>query len=244
MIVWFVAIGVAGAARGGRASGHRSRAVAHLRRRVHRRPSGRGLRRDGRRHARDHRRRGALRRHGPLRAPADPPRLVRARVPGAHAELPRSVRARPAPAGRDREPVLPPPPALGAHPDGAAGDGRHRDRLAGRHLRRVLGLAPGRADGLPAASDRSPHVAARDRPDLRAGRQLGPLRRSSSRSSSASGPRSGSAAPTASRSAAPSSSRPCSSWRSRAGAGAGRGGCCWPALRSSCRSRPRSWPRT
>ena len=82
-----------GRRRGGGASGHRSRAVAHLCRRVHRRPSGRCLRRHGRRHARDHRRRGALCRHGPLRAPADPPRLVRARVPGAHAELPRSIRA-------------------------------------------------------------------------------------------------------------------------------------------------------
>ena len=38
------------------------------------------------------RRRGALRRHGPLRARADPPRLVLRRLPGADAELPRPGR--------------------------------------------------------------------------------------------------------------------------------------------------------
>ena len=65
-----------------------------------------------------HRRRGALRRHGALRPPADPARVVRRRVPGADPQLHRPGRADPArPAGR-RQPVLPAGPALGAAADG------------------------------------------------------------------------------------------------------------------------------
>ena len=53
-----------------------------------------------------HRRRGALRRHGALRQAADPARLLRARAPGAAAELLRPGRAAAARPGGGGEPVL------------------------------------------------------------------------------------------------------------------------------------------
>ena len=194
-----------------------------LRRRVRRRPPGCRVRRDGRRHAGDHGRGGALRRHGPLRPSADPPGVVLAGVPGADAELPGAVgRSSCASPAAIENPFFLLAPALVAHPDGAAGDGRHGDRLPGRHLRRVLGLAPGRPARLPASPHRPPHVPAHRRPDLRAGWSTGRCSSPSSRSSSASAPPSGSAAPTASPSAARSSSPPCCSSPSRAGAGTGR----------------------
>ena len=57
----------------------------------------------------------------------------------------------------------------------AAGHRGHDHRLAGRHLRGVLGDPPGRAARLPAAADDPPHLGARGRPGLRPGDQLGAL---------------------------------------------------------------------
>ena len=53
------------------------------------------------------RRRGALRRHGPFRPPADPVGLARPRPAGAGAELSRTGRAAARPSRADREPLLP-----------------------------------------------------------------------------------------------------------------------------------------
>ena len=106
-----------------------------------------------------------------------------------------------APAGRDREPVLPSAPVLVAHPDGAAGDGRHGDRLPGRHLRRVLALAPGRPARLLASPRPSATRPATPRARSTCRWSTGRCSSSSLRSSSASGRPSASAAPTASRSA-------------------------------------------
>ena len=69
-------------------------AVAALHRLLRRRPPVPGLHRDGRGGAGDHRRGGALRRHGPLRPLADPAGVVRARVPLPDAQLPGAGRAR------------------------------------------------------------------------------------------------------------------------------------------------------
>ena len=105
------------------------------------------------------RRRGAVRRHGALRPPADPPRLVRARVPGAVVAVHGPGRADPARSEGDREPVLPADAALVADPGRDPGDVRDRDRVAGRDLRRVQRDPPGDLARLPAAADDPPHVA-------------------------------------------------------------------------------------
>ena len=62
---------------------------------VRRRPPVHGVHRDGRGRPGDHRRRGAVRGHGPLRAAPDPGVLVRGGVPGADPQLP-------GPGGADR----------------------------------------------------------------------------------------------------------------------------------------------
>ena len=83
-----------------------------------------------------HRQRSALRRHGALRTPADPRRLVLAGLPGSARQLLRpggaAARARP---GSGREPVL--RPGAGVVPLPAGGDRhpRRRHRLAGSDLR-------------------------------------------------------------------------------------------------------------
>ena len=64
-------------------------------------------------------------------------------------------------------------PDVGAAPDGRARDAGDGDRLAGGHLRRVLGDPPGGAARLPAAPAHRPHLGAGDRADLRPGRELG-----------------------------------------------------------------------
>ncbi len=61
---------------------------------------------------------------------------------------------------------------LGARAAGGAGDVRDRDRVAGRHLGRVLAHAAGDPDGLLPAADHHAHVEPPDRPDLRAVHQL------------------------------------------------------------------------
>ena len=77
----------------------------------------------------------------------------------------------------DREPVLPAVPRVEPDPDGRPGHVRDGDRLPGGDLRRVLGHAPGRRARVPASADDPPHVPSGDRAGLRAGGQLGHLRR-------------------------------------------------------------------
>ena len=224
MVVWFVVIAAAGLGPGRRPPGDRQGALAPLRGRVLRRPLRHRLHLARRDRADDHRRRGALRRHGPLRPQADQPRLVPRRLPGADPQLHGPGIADPRNPERDRQPVLPADPALGPDADGAAGDGGDGDRLAGGHLRRLLGHPPGGPARLPAAADDPPHLGRRDRPGLRAGGQLVPARRGASRWSSASAPRPSSPPPTGSPSPARSPSTPCSSSSSPARSGANRAG--------------------
>ena len=80
-------------------------------------------------------------------------------------------------AERARKPVLPPRAGLGALSAGGARHRRHRDRLAGHHLRRLLDGAAGRAAGPEPARARPAHLGQRVRPDLRAGGQLAAARR-------------------------------------------------------------------
>ncbi len=124
------------------------------------------------------RRRGALRRHGPLRRPPDPPRVVRRRAARPRAELLRAGRDHHLGPRRRREPVL--PDGAGARVDGLPGRGprhdRDRHREPGRHLGRVLAHAAGGSARLPAAPRHPADVVARDRADLYPGRQLGAAR--------------------------------------------------------------------
>ena len=78
--------------------------------------------------------------------------------------------------GGDQQPVLPDGAGLGAAAAGVPGHGRHGDRLAGADLGRLLGHQAGDAAGHPAAHADPAHLRARHRPDLRALRQLGPVR--------------------------------------------------------------------
>ncbi len=173
MVVWFVVIGIAGLRRGGqRPRGHQG-ALADLRPRVHRRrtrswpssPAGAVVL--------------AITGAEALYADmghfgASPIRrvLVPAGLPGADPQLPRPGRADPARPLRDREPLLPALPRLGAAPDGRARDRRHGDRVAVGHLGGLLGHPAGRQPRLPAPRDDPAHVRPRDRPGLRAARQL------------------------------------------------------------------------
>src|SRR5262249_7649108 len=71
-----------------------------------------GLSRAGSGGARHHRRRGPLRRHGPLRPRSHSPRLVHRRPPRAPAQLLRPGRPRAAGAGGRGHPLLSPRPSL------------------------------------------------------------------------------------------------------------------------------------
>ena len=126
MALWFAVLAIAGRRAGRRAPRRPARAVAELRGRVLRRPRRHGVPRARLGRARRHRRRGALRRHGPLRAPADPARVVLPRLPGADAQLPRPGRADPRGPEGDREPVLPPASRLEPDPDGRPRHARRR----------------------------------------------------------------------------------------------------------------------
>ena len=91
-----------------------------------------------------HRRRGALRRHGALRAAPDPARLVRARAARAAAQLLRAGRAAArATRARPTNPFYRLAPELGALSAGRARHRGHGDRLAGADLGRLLAHAPG-----------------------------------------------------------------------------------------------------
>ena len=126
MGVWFAILAVAGLGKVVAAPGDPARALADLRRSVPRRPRPRGVHRARLGRAHGHRRRGAVRRHGPLRPPADPARVVRHRLPRADPQLHGPGRADPRHAARDRQPVLPALPALGADPDGPRSPPRRR----------------------------------------------------------------------------------------------------------------------
>ncbi len=78
---------------------------------------------------------------------------------------------------RDLEPVLPADARVGAGADDLPRHDRDADRLAGGDLRCVLGDTPGDPARLPAAPDDPPHLRGGDRPGLRAGGQLGAVRR-------------------------------------------------------------------
>ena len=135
-----------------------------------------------------HRRRGAVRRHGPFRPAADPARLVRPRAARARCST-TSARARCCSSDPDggRQPVLPAGAAWALHPAGGAGDGRHGDRVAGGDLGRVLDDAAGDPARLPAAHGRSATPrSATIGPDLHPGDQLDAVRRRRRRSCSAS----------------------------------------------------------
>ncbi len=139
-----------------------------------------GLRGDRRRLSGGDRRRGLLRRHGPFRAAADPRRLVRRGVAGAHAQLFRAGRAdarRACLFRRCRQPVLRAGPDVGARPADRPRDRRNGDRVAVDHLRRLLPDPAGDQPRLSAPHERRPYRGPGDRTDLRAFRQLGARRR-------------------------------------------------------------------
>ena len=159
MVLWFAVLGVLGLASGRPRPGHPQGTLALLRPAVlHRAPLHR-LRRDGCRRPVDHRCRGALRRHGALRPAAHPPRLVHRRVPLPDAQLPRPGRPDPRPSRRrSRNPFFLLAPSWARYPARRLADPGHGHRLAGGHLRRLLGVPPGRAARLPTPAHGAPHL--------------------------------------------------------------------------------------
>ena len=106
-----------------------------------------------------HRRRGAVRRHGPLRPPADPPRVVLLVFPALMLNYMGQgalILARPEAIDNPFFLLI---PEWARIPMVRAGDGGDGDRLAGGDLRRVLGHPPGGAARLPAAPDDPAHLA-------------------------------------------------------------------------------------
>ena len=124
-----------------------------------------------------HRRGSALRRHGPLRQAADPPGLVRRGDAGASAQLLRPGRDAARRPEQGRQSVLRDGAAVGALSADRDGDLRRRDRVAGADHGGVLGHQAGDPARLPAAPADPAHLGEGDRADLRAVRQLGPVRR-------------------------------------------------------------------
>ena len=151
-------------------------AVAGVGRALLRRPRTDELLDPRRGRARGDRRRGAVRRHGPLRTPADSRGLARVRVARAPALLLRPGRAAPR-RSDDQESVLRVGPDRGC--SGRARDLVERgdgDRVAGADLGRVLADAPGAAARLFSARHDQAHVDGDRGPDLRPGDQLVPRR--------------------------------------------------------------------
>ena len=109
-------------------------------------------------------------------ARADPPGLVQPGDAGARDQLLRPGRHAARPPGEREEPVLRDGAELGALPADRAGDGGDGDRLAGAHHGRLFGHQAGDPARLPAAPARAAHLGARDRADLPAVRELGPVR--------------------------------------------------------------------
>ena len=98
------------------------------------------------------------------------------RAAGAGAELLRPGRAAAGESERDLQPVLPDGAELAAAGDHRAGDCGDGDRFAGGDLRRVLDHAPGAESRLPAAAARVAFLGRRDRPGVRADRELAAVR--------------------------------------------------------------------
>ena len=136
-----------------------------------------------------HRRRGAVRRHGPLREAADSPRVVQPGAARPVAQLLRSGRAAADRQHRGGTALLPAGAVLGAPAHGGAGDGGRHHRLPGTHLRRLLADPPGRPAWLQPADGHRPHLVAPHGADLRAAGELGADGRARSPSSSGSGRR-------------------------------------------------------
>ena len=171
MVAWFAALGVLGCvaiarhpdvllalipACGAATAARRARPRAgDLRRRV----------------PRTDRRRGAVRRHGPLRAAARAARVVRDRLARPAAELLRPGRTDAQRGRTGRQSVLRARPGAAAGAAGVARDRRDGHRLAGDDFRRLLRDAPGRAARPAATRHGAPDLGDRARPDLRAGRE-------------------------------------------------------------------------
>ena len=136
-----------------------------------------------------HRRRGAVRRHGPLRKAADSSGVVRAGPARPPAQLLRSGRAAADRQHRRGTALFPSGAVLGASAHGGAGDGGRHHRLPGAHLGRLLAHPPGRPAWLQPADGHRPHLVAPHGADLRAAGELGADGRAPSRLSSGSGRR-------------------------------------------------------
>ena len=120
-----------------------------------------------------HRRRGALRRHGPFRPQADPHGLAQPRHAGPAAQLLRPGRDDHRRSNDRAAGVLRAGAAGLHHRAGGAVDPGLRHRLAGGHHRRVLAHPPGDPARLPAAHGDQAHLRDRDRPDLHSARSTG-----------------------------------------------------------------------
>ncbi len=105
-----------------------------------------------------HRRRGALRRYGPLWDEANPYRLVHCRAAGTSPKLFRSGCAAPRKPGCRREPFLPPGTFVGTLPDGHPGDSCGGDRLASCNHRSVLTQHAGGTTGFQPAFENHAHI--------------------------------------------------------------------------------------
>ena len=121
-----------------------------------------------------HRRRGAVRRHGPFRQGADSPRLDLHRDAGAGLQLFRPGRDADRESGGHQQSLLPDGARLVAVAPGHARDRGHRHRLAGGDLGRVLGDHAGGELGVAAALARRAFLGGQRRADLRADHELDP----------------------------------------------------------------------
>ena len=118
-----------------------------------------------------HRRRSALRRHGPFRPRADPGRLDLPRPAGADSQLPRPGRPCHRRRRGDRKPLLSPGPDLGADSADHSFDHGDGDRQPGGDHRRLLIGAAGDSARPAAAPRNRPHVRDAGRPIVHPARQ-------------------------------------------------------------------------
>ena len=131
-----------------------------------------GVSRAGRRVSVRDRGGGALRRHGPFRAEADPLLVEPDRLSGPHSQLRRTGRHRARRRADRRQHLLPALPSAASHADDRARDNRHRDRQPVDHHRRLFDDPPGDAARLAAAHEHHSDFGGRLRPDLRRRGQL------------------------------------------------------------------------
>ena len=175
--LWFLVLGTSGSDSDRPSAARSAGARSELRSRPVRGAPVVGVRHARRRLSRGDRRRGALCGHGPLRATADPDRLVRPRSARASAQLLRSRRVAARRSRHGGQSVLPAGPRVGALSDGRARHLGHRDRVAGGHLGRLFAQLAGGAARVPAAAHRAPHVGTDDGSDLHPRDQLVAARR-------------------------------------------------------------------